>query len=293
MDKPTHKKTCLRCGETFLGVGQSRFCGKLCGERHRRALTKPNPIVRECLRCQVGFETHNRKKTYCSIECQREHGKTIAYGDTDPVCQHCQQTFKPKREPKAKGKTQLYCSRKCVGKAKPKKHTARMVCKVCGNERLRIDALSPRFCSIECKAYRKPKPLPEPKPVKPIIIKECLWCGLSFEATNPTKMYCNDRCLHKNAKRVRKALKRKQYVEQVGIGYLMARDKGICQICRNPVEQNEIAPHPQSPSMDHIMPLCKGGKHSRANTQLAHFRCNSMKGSKIIHFSYITKSETA
>ena len=35
-------------------------------------------------------------------------------------------------------------------------------------------------------------------------------------------------------------------------------------------------------TMDHIIPLSKGGGHSYKNIQLAHFGCNSRKHNKII-----------
>jgi 5-methylcytosine-specific restriction endonuclease McrA len=33
--------------------------------------------------------------------------------------------------------------------------------------------------------------------------------------------------------------------------------------------------------VDHIVPIMRGGVHSYANVQLAHPRCNRMKGAKI------------
>jgi len=40
-------------------------------------------------------------------------------------------------------------------------------------------------------------------------------------------------------------------------------------------------PHPESLSIDHIMPLSLGGKHIRANVQLTHLICNLKKGNRI------------
>jgi len=37
------------------------------------------------------------------------------------------------------------------------------------------------------------------------------------------------------------------------------------------------APHPLSMSIDHIIPLSRGGTHEPDNVQLAHFICNSIK----------------
>lgn len=37
-------------------------------------------------------------------------------------------------------------------------------------------------------------------------------------------------------------------------------------------------PDPGSPSIDHILPISKGGNDTIANVQLAHFECNWIKG---------------
>lgn len=53
------------------------------------------------------------------------------------------------------------------------------------------------------------------------------------------------------------------------------RDKGICQLCYQPVSPEEL-------SFDHTIPISKGGAHSMDNITVAHLRCNWRKGSKII-----------
>lgn len=78
----------------------------------------------------------------------------------------------------------------------------------------------------------------------------------------------------------RRARKRGAFVENVTLEYLIQRDGGKCQLCGGRVVLSARHPHGDSPSMDHIVPLAKGGKHERKNMQLAHFRCNSRKGAR-------------
>jgi hypothetical protein len=58
---------------------------------------------------------------------------------------------------------------------------------------------------------------------------------------------------------------------------VFARDRWRCGLCRRKVNQRLTYPHPKSASLDHKVPLASGGSHTRANTQLAHLRCNHRK----------------
>ena len=56
----------------------------------------------------------------------------------------------------------------------------------------------------------------------------------------------------------------------------------VCAICGRPVDFNLKAPHPMSPTVDHIIPVAKGGHPSDlANLQLAHRCCNRQKSDKL------------
>lgn len=60
---------------------------------------------------------------------------------------------------------------------------------------------------------------------------------------------------------------------EVGLAEIMARDAGRCQLCGRKVAKT-LPPHPLSPTLDHIVPLSRGGAHEPRNVQLAHWRCN-------------------
>lgn len=56
----------------------------------------------------------------------------------------------------------------------------------------------------------------------------------------------------------------------------------VCGICGKPVDKNLRWPNPLSPTVDHIIPLDKGGHPSSLeNLQLAHFICNRQKSDRI------------
>ncbi len=52
------------------------------------------------------------------------------------------------------------------------------------------------------------------------------------------------------------------------------RDKGICQLCKELTDWNSWNLYP---TLDHILPLSKGGQHIKDNIQLAHRICNQLK----------------
>ena len=61
---------------------------------------------------------------------------------------------------------------------------------------------------------------------------------------------------------------------------------GICKLCGERMPALDIAPdtldNPQQyASLDHILPLSKGGSSRIANLQLTHMRCNGDKGDTV------------
>lgn len=59
------------------------------------------------------------------------------------------------------------------------------------------------------------------------------------------------------------------------VALLYARGRAMCGICGEEVLQLD---GPMRPSIDHIIPLAKGGVHALHNLQIAHYRCNLSKG---------------
>jgi 5-methylcytosine-specific restriction endonuclease McrA len=84
----------------------------------------------------------------------------------------------------------------------------------------------------------------------------------------------------RNLRRVRK---HNAYVAHVYRSEIFTRDNWICQLCGKPVVTlDEHYSHPFYPTLDHILPLSKGGTHEPANVQTAHRRCNGSKGNRVI-----------
>ena len=58
--------------------------------------------------------------------------------------------------------------------------------------------------------------------------------------------------------------------------------QNICGICGHPVDMSLKHGHPMAATIDHIIPVAKGGHPSDIdNLQLAHWTCNRQKSDKI------------
>ena len=63
---------------------------------------------------------------------------------------------------------------------------------------------------------------------------------------------------------------------------IVLKTQQVCGICGREVDFAYKFPHPLSPTVDHIIPLSKGGHPSDlANLQLAHRCCNRQKSNKL------------
>ena len=62
---------------------------------------------------------------------------------------------------------------------------------------------------------------------------------------------------------------------------IVERDGLQCGACGVSVDLSLAWPDPFSKSVDHIVPLARGGSHSLDNCQLMHLRCNISKGARM------------
>ena len=121
----------------------------------------------------------------------------------------------------------------------------------------------------------------------------CKNCGISYciEVTQyNSKKYCSEACMKryamriKNDRRIRKVLSRK-HDKDITLEKVFVRDSGICYLCGNLCNWEDIEDGIAGnnyPSIDHVVPISKGGLHVWSNIKLACRNCNGMKRDKII-----------
>jgi 5-methylcytosine-specific restriction endonuclease McrA len=121
--------------------------------------------------------------------------------------------------------------------------------------------------------------------------KECTECGTEFESIRSRTLTCSSECSRIRKNRVKsqrdsKRLNANNIIDKdISLRILYKRDHGICYICNekcNPhdrvVDSTGGSVGPDYPTIDHIVPLARGGKHAWDNVKLAHHQCNSLKG---------------
>lgn len=80
---------------------------------------------------------------------------------------------------------------------------------------------------------------------------------------------------------VRKRRVRAVFDEQVHMTTVIERDGWTCGLCGDPVDPAIDWPDSMSASIDHIIPIARGGRHNYENVQLAHLLCNLRKKDRI------------
>lgn len=114
----------------------------------------------------------------------------------------------------------------------------------------------------------------------------CTTCGV----TKPVKRFRPDksakgrsaRCrdCDRDAGSRRRALMMRAPTEKIRSLLVYERDGWTCGICGEAIDP-ELKKHRMSASIDHIIPLARGGTHTYDNVQAAHRVCNSRKGARI------------
>lgn len=120
----------------------------------------------------------------------------------------------------------------------------------------------------------------------------CEFCGSVFVPKRKGLKYCSDDCARKrwdNKDKRINIIKRITVDSDITLPKLYNRDNGVCAICGKKCDWNDCEVRSDGtfiafnyyPSIDHKIPISKGGLHSWNNVQLAHRICNSRKYNKV------------
>ena len=210
-------------------------------------------MVRECIICGKIFETKTHA-IVCSPECKAKRKKGY---QRRPVCGNL---FSVRKAgwgiDSHKMKKRKYCSKQCSQKAARQKQQLKK---------------KERYANDE--EYRKKVREQQRK----------------YSQTEKGKSI-----LQANKLKRDRRIKNKEEVDSISLQELYERDKCVCWLCGELCNYDDkeyrvsknghgyLATGPGYPSVDHVVPLSKGGTHTWDNVKLAHKRCNSKKCNKII-----------
>ena len=271
-------KRCRFCQEEFIGTQRSVYCSRRCCQRYSEKHRKPRARHREsrwhlkpvrgpfvCLYCGIEYTTQRAEgegEKFCSRECSFAHlheiAKNIPFSRVYPgYCLSCKSYFVARYE------HQKFCSKSCRRKY----------------ELLKLaHSRDPRECAV-CH------------------VQYCLIPGLKG------MRYCSRKCWRRSPSarvyKLRKQIEhrtisdryfRKTKIESFDPFEIFDRDGWHCRMCgcHTPSSKRGSC-NDDAPELDHVMPLSKGGDHTRDNTMLLCRRCNQEKGDRVLNHSfYIT-----
>lgn len=244
-----------------------------------------------CVFCGVVPAASRRGKTgcepkYCGSSCRAKAGRR-ARGEVStetPVCVGC---GVPIIGAQSNRRT---CSKSChawvrrhPGVLHPKARSRH--CAECGASIDGRDIRSP-FCSALCRGRNYDGSLVG-------AVRHCDQCGQEFRTKKKSSLRCSEHCSraadyainrakYLASSAASRARRRSVRVETFQHEEIFDRDGWVCYLCENPVDPTASWPHPMMPSIDHVIPISRGGEHSRSNVRCAHLGCNLRKGSTVL-----------
>lgn len=296
---------CAYCGDPFLPrAHNAKFCSSSCQNRDRyrrlhpgfielvdRAYRQPHP----CEQCGDVFNppyaAGKKRNRFCSPRCAQ-----LARRLPEHLCKGCGNPFHPKSSVYS-----TYCSRECAFADKRSNATGALHERRCRVEGRQCPECSrwfvcggPHgwggFCSDDCRqAWRKHdanrryrETFVSVAATNPVVEHVCRQCGKRFRSRrySAVRQFCSKRCTRAASKGTRRARQRGARITTISRDAIFVRDAGKCGICGKSIDRSLKHPHPQSYTLDHIVPLSLGGAHESANIQAAHLRCNTLRGAR-------------
>lgn len=244
---------CEQCGEHFPRVEgkrgrQAKYCGSACRERANRRRN-----VRRCFYCREPLDPLSStivNLNFCNSACwngwvDNDYQRAVVVRH----CVECGVDFEP-RSWQQEVCASDECKRSRASRLARERHRAKMAAK------------------------------------PPTRSQTCGWCGgeiVVSQSAPKAKRY------HPECKAdARRAHYRRKNVLRQGVGQttrfrlgeLGERDGWRCALCGGQVLESLSGMHPDGPTVDHIVPLSRGGWDGWDNVQLAHRRCNVAKGNR-------------
>lgn len=281
------KHTCKQCGEEFKSTHRPKFCSDKCKNKHYYNKYANRTYEITCKGCNEEKQVTDPRAEYCSHKCYYEHGDHSMKGtyEIEVICDTCEEMFM------AESNQSKYCSEECNPSNWERSFVCFSECVTC-QEVFATQSATQRYCSDECyeKASKQRKIehwLSQPE-------RECRQCGSKFQPQyKKLKNYCSTNCKEEYNRQARRsneshyARARKFGVarEKIVPTKVFKRDNYTCQCCGIKTDKSLVKENSNldnEPTLDHIIPMSKGGPHTYGNVQTMCRKCNTMKGDTVI-----------
>jgi len=256
----------------------------------------------KCNWCDKEVTTEYRHQESCSMKCRTAYNKQRYKNNetyhVEQICIECKGSFFGYNK-------RMYCSGKCQSAEMKRKATRRSLakrltkaldtnrhktCTHCDSY-FYAHTISKTFCSEEC--YRTY--LTDTK-VRVSYNHKCRECGKHYTNNYKRSAGCSDKCKGRYSNRRDETNRRNKLRENgkidwdISVERLSKRDKGLCYLCKSKTNLNDYTYDSNGyfiagdyyPSVDHVLPVSKGGTHTWDNIKLAHRICNSLKSDNSI-----------
>lgn len=267
---PLETRSCKGCGVEFETTDPRKWFHKAgCGYARRIKWTnewllvnRPNYPTEPCLACgapvvQYRTRRYDGESRYCDHKCAPQNKRPLA---------------KAQWPPRQYGS----CSRLSKGCSECK--TGRQA-GLCGEHHRR------RFVLRQMLWTR----------LRWLLPRVCSQCDTTSQAWGHLRQFCTPCSSHnRSAQRKWMKIKRKHRMTggatDISPARLYERDDRMCALCHRVTDHPRVWEQwmtskrwmPNAPTVDHIVPLAKGGTHTWENVQLAHWSCNGDKGDTIV-----------
>lgn len=266
-------RECQHCSKEFepnKNGARYKYCSEECfkeerRKRNRESMRKANPpkpdVTIKCEWCGLLHIVPPRtahQARFCSDDCRDTWWSREVYG------------HRPREEVNQERKIKRIKRERKLNKVRERKRAIRSL-------------------GYTLKLVAKEKRVKE-------LTRACDECGETFYDPNPVPLTCSKECSKKRRNRLGRLYMNDRYNKDnlidkdITLEKLYKRDKGICYICGDKCNYNDNEITKEGyfiaggtyPSIDHVIPISKGGKHSWNNVKLAHCYCNTIKSDRII-----------
>jgi hypothetical protein len=191
------------------------------------------------------------------------------------------------------GRKKLYCSAKCKNKYDVKrriekgnyyKEKTSVRCESCNTDFLTAFEQQ-RFCSLSCRKQKKSIYQSS------VYFYKCDVCEVDFSSSRHLSGISAKppvRCKACQLERTRVRDRKKTVARQgalssprISVEIIAKRDSYICHLCNQLVDMDIKRTDKLGATIDHVLPISKGGLDTMENVALAHWICNIRKGNKV------------